>query len=415
MPGFWEHPTVSMGLGPINAIFQARFDRYLHNRGIKDTSQQHTWAFLGDGEMDEPESRGAIHVAAAEGLDNLTFVINCNLQRLDGPVHGNGKVIQELESFFRGAGWNVIKVIWGREWDRLLHADRDGALINLMNTTPDGDFQTYKANDGAYVREHFFGRDPRTKELVKDLSDADVWNLKRGAHDYRKVYAAYQAAMEHQGRPTVILAKSIKGYTLGPTFEGRNATHQMKKLTLDDLKTFRDEVRGADHRRRARARPVPAAVLPPRRRRPRDRVHARPAPPARRPAARSAGTHAKPLVLPGDKVYDVVAPRLGQAGDRHDDGVRPPGQGAHPRRRDRQARRPDHPGRGAHVRDGLVLLEPQDLQPAGPALHVGRPRPAARLPRVRGRASCCTRASTRPARWPRSPRSARRTPRTASR
>ena len=201
MPEFWEYPTVSMGLGPMNAIFQARFDRYLHNRGIKDTTQQHTWAFLGDGEMDEPESRGLIHVAAAEGLDNLTFVINCNLQRLDGPVHGNGKVIQELESFFRGAGWNVVKVIWGREWDRLLHADRDGALINLMNTTPDGDFQTYKANDGAYVREHFFGRDPRTKELVKDLSDADVWNLKRGAHDYRKVYAAYQAAMEHQGRP----------------------------------------------------------------------------------------------------------------------------------------------------------------------------------------------------------------------
>ena len=167
MPDFWEFPTVSMGLGPMNAIYQARFNHYLHDRGIKDTSDQHVWAFLGDGEMDEPESRGLIQVAANEGLDNLTFVVNCNLQRLDGPVRGNGKIIQELESFFRGAGWNVIKVVWGREWDALLHADRDGALVNLMNTTPDGDYQTYKANDGGYVRDHFFGRDPRTKALVE--------------------------------------------------------------------------------------------------------------------------------------------------------------------------------------------------------------------------------------------------------
>lgn len=237
---FWEFPTVSMGLGPMNAIYQARFNHYLHDRGIKDTSDQHVWAFLGDGEMDEPESRGLAHVAAMEGLDNLTFVVNCNLQRLDGPVRGNGKIIQELESFFRGAGWNVIKVIWGREWDALLGADRDGALVNLMNTTPDGDYQTYKANDGAYVRDHFFGRDPRTKALVQDLSDPEIWNLKRGGHDYRKVYAAYAAAMAHKGQPTVILAKTIKGYTLGKHFEGRNATHQMKKLTLQDLKDFRD-------------------------------------------------------------------------------------------------------------------------------------------------------------------------------
>ncbi|MFC8530709.1 pyruvate dehydrogenase (acetyl-transferring), homodimeric type [Nocardia sp. NPDC057227] len=237
---FWEFPTVSMGLGPMNAIYQARFNHYLHDRGIKDTADQHVWAFLGDGEMDEPESRGLAHVAALEGLDNLTFVVNCNLQRLDGPVRGNGKIIQELESFFRGAGWNVIKVIWGREWDALLGADRDGALVNLMNTTPDGDYQTYKANDGAYVRDHFFGRDPRTKALVQDLSDPEIWNLKRGGHDYRKVYAAYAAAMAHKGQPTVILAKTIKGYTLGKHFEGRNATHQMKKLTLQDLKEFRD-------------------------------------------------------------------------------------------------------------------------------------------------------------------------------
>ncbi|MCR8896490.1 pyruvate dehydrogenase (acetyl-transferring), homodimeric type [Gordonia sp. GONU] len=243
MPDFWEFPTVSMGLGPMNAIYQARFNHYLHDRGIKDTSDQHVWAFLGDGEMDEPESRGFASFAATEGLDNLTFVVNCNLQRLDGPVRGNGKIIQELESFFRGAGWNVIKVIWGREWDALLHADRDGALVNLMNTTPDGDYQTYKANDGAFVREHFFNRDPRTKELVKDLSDAEIWNLKRGGHDYRKIHAAYASAMTHKGQPTVILAHTIKGYTLGKHFEGRNATHQMKKLTLDDLKAFRDSTR----------------------------------------------------------------------------------------------------------------------------------------------------------------------------
>jgi pyruvate dehydrogenase E1 component len=242
MPDFWEFPTVSMGLGGLNAIYQARFNRYLHHRGIKDTSQQHVWAFLGDGEMDEPESIGAIGVAAREELDNLTFVINCNLQRLDGPVRGNGKVIQELEAFFRGAGWNVIKVVWGREWDPLLAADADGALVNLMNRTPDGDYQTYKAESGAYVREHFFGRDQRTRKMVEHMSDDEIWNLKRGGHDYRKIYAAYQAATEHTGQPTVILAKTIKGWTLGSHFEGRNATHQMKKLTLDDLKSFRDRL-----------------------------------------------------------------------------------------------------------------------------------------------------------------------------
>ncbi len=242
MPNFWEFPTVSMGLGGINAIYQARFNRYLHNRGFKDTSDQHVWAFLGDGEMDEPESIGAIGVAAREELDNLTFVINCNLQRLDGPVRGNGKVIQELEAFFRGAGWNVIKVVWGREWDPLLAADTDGALVNLMNVTPDGDYQTYKAESGAYVREHFFGRDPRTRKMVEHLSDDEIWNLKRGGHDYRKLYAAYKAAHEHTGQPTVILAKTIKGWTLGSHFEARNATHQMKKLTLQDVKDFRDRL-----------------------------------------------------------------------------------------------------------------------------------------------------------------------------
>ncbi len=242
MPDFWEFPTVSMGVGGVNAIYQARFNRYLTHRGIKDTSQQHVWAFLGDGEMDEPETLGAIGLAAREELDNLTFVINCNLQRLDGPVRGNGKVIQELEAFFRGAGWNVIKVVWGREWDPLLAADTDGALVNLTNVTPDGDYQTYKAESGAYVREHFFGRDPRARKMVEHMTDDEIWGLKRGGHDYRKVYAAYKAATEHTGQPTVILAKTIKGWTLGSHFEGRNATHQMKKLTLDDLKTFRDRL-----------------------------------------------------------------------------------------------------------------------------------------------------------------------------
>lgn len=240
MPEFWQFPTVSMGLGPINAIYQAMTNKYLANRGIKDTSDSHVWAFLGDGEMDEVESRGQLQVAANEGLDNLTFVINANLQRLDGPVRGNGKIVQELESFFRGAGWNVIKVVWGREWDDLLARDKDGALLNLMNVTPDGDYQTFKTENGAYVRENFFGRDPRALELVKDYSDDKIWSLKRGGHDYRKVYAAYKAATEHKGQPTVIIAKTIKGYGLGPHFEGRNATHQMKKMTLDDLKSFRD-------------------------------------------------------------------------------------------------------------------------------------------------------------------------------
>jgi pyruvate dehydrogenase E1 component len=305
MPDFWEFPTVSMGLGPMNAIMQARFNRYLGARGFSNTDDQHVWAFLGDGEMDEPESRGLIQIAATEGLDNLTFVVNANLQRLDGPVRGNGKIIQELESFFRGAGWNVIKVIWGREWDALLHADRDGALINLMNDTPDGDYQTYKANDGGYVRDHFFGRDPRTKALVEPMTDAEIWNLKRGGHDYRKVYAAYAAALEHNGQPTVILAKTIKGYGLGSHFAGRNATHQMKKLSLDDLKNFRDSQRIPISDKALEENPY----LPP-------YYHPGDDDPAiqyLRERRRVLGGNlpsrhvsAKPLVLPGDKVYDVV-------------------------------------------------------------------------------------------------------------
>jgi pyruvate dehydrogenase E1 component len=242
MPDFWEFPTVSMGLGAIDAIYQARFNRYLLAREIKDTSRSHVWAFLGDGEMDEPEARGAIWLAAREELDNLTFVINCNLQRLDGPVRGNGKIIQELEASFRGAGWNVIKVIWGRDWDPLLAKDTDGVLVNKMNTTPDGQFQTYAVESGAYTRENFFGGDPRLRAMVEHLSDDEIRNLSRGGHDYRKVYAAFKAATEHVGQPTVILAHTIKGWTLGPDFEARNATHQMKKLTVAELKEFRDRL-----------------------------------------------------------------------------------------------------------------------------------------------------------------------------
>jgi pyruvate dehydrogenase E1 component len=303
MPDFWEFPTVSMGLGPINAIYQARFNRYLHNRGIKDTSQQHVWAYLGDGEMDEPESLGAIGLAAREELDNLTFVINCNLQRLDGPVRGNGKIIQELESFFRGAGWNVIKVIWGRGWDELLAKDNDGALVNLMNTTNDGDYQTYKAEDGAFVREHFFGRDPRTRAMVEHMSDKEIWGLSRGGHDYRKMYAAYDAATKHTGQPTVILAKTVKGWTLGSHFEGRNSTHQMKKLKKDDLIGFRDRLY-LDIPDEALDETLPPYYHPGQDSPEMEYMHER-----RRalggylPTRRSTAT---PLVLPGDPVYDVM-------------------------------------------------------------------------------------------------------------
>ena len=240
MPQYWEFPTVSMGLSPLLAIYQARFNRYLQHRGIKDTSEQRVWAFVGDGEMDEPESMAALSLAAREGLDNLIFVVNCNLQRLDGPVRGNGKIIQELEAIYRGAGWHVIKVVWGREWDDLLARDSDGVLVNKMNTTVDGDFQKYAVESGDYIRSHFFGPDPRLKQMVEHLSDDDLRRLRRGGHDYRKLYAAYATAIDLKDAPTVILAKTVKGWTLGGAIEGRNVTHQAKKLSFEELKTFRD-------------------------------------------------------------------------------------------------------------------------------------------------------------------------------
>ncbi|GAA3718650.1 pyruvate dehydrogenase (acetyl-transferring), homodimeric type [Streptomyces tremellae] len=309
MPDFWEFPTVSMGLGPLAAIYQARMNRYMHARGIADTSDSHVWAYLGDGEMDEVESLGQLTIAARENLDNLTFVVNCNLQRLDGPVRGNGKIIQELESVFRGAGWNVIKLVWDRTWDPLLAQDRDGVLVNRLNTTPDGQFQTYATESGAYIRDHFFGDDHRLRAMVENMTDEQILHLGRGGHDHRKVFAAYAAAKAHSGQPTVILAQTVKGWTLGPNFEGRNATHQMKKLTVDDLKGFRDrlhlpiadkelenglppyyhpgrdseEIQYMHDRRQALGGYVPTRVV-----------------------------RSKPLTLPGDKAYATVRKGSGQ-------------------------------------------------------------------------------------------------------
>ncbi|MEW6314497.1 MAG: pyruvate dehydrogenase (acetyl-transferring), homodimeric type [Pseudomonadota bacterium] len=240
MPDFWQFPTVSMGLGPLTAIYQARFMKYLQDRGMADTAGRKVWAFMGDGEMDEPESLGAISLAARERLDNLIFVINCNLQRLDGPVRGNSKIIQELEADFRGAGWNVIKVIWGSYWDPLIARDNNGILLQRMEEVVDGEYQNYKANDGAYVRKHFFGKYPELAEMVANLSDDDIWRLNRGGHDPHKIYAAYAAAVKHQGQPTVILAKTVKGYGMGEAGEAQNITHQQKKMDVAALKKFRD-------------------------------------------------------------------------------------------------------------------------------------------------------------------------------
>ncbi len=240
MPDFWQMPTVSMGLGPIQAIYQARFLKYLHNRGIEDTSERMVWCYLGDGETDEPESLGAISLAGREGLDNLVFVVNCNLQRLDGPVRGNGKIIQELEGVFRGAGWNVIKVIWGSRWDSLLAKDKDGLLRKRMEDVVDGDYQNYKAKGGAYTREHFFGASPELLEMVSNLTDDDVWRLNRGGHDSHKIYAAYHAATQHTGQPSVVLAKTVKGYGMGESGEALNITHQQKKMDEGSIRAFRN-------------------------------------------------------------------------------------------------------------------------------------------------------------------------------
>jgi pyruvate dehydrogenase E1 component len=301
MPDFWQFPTVSMGLGPLMAIYQARFMKYLAGRGLLATEGRKVWAFMGDGEMDEPESMGAISLAGRERLDNLIFVVNCNLQRLDGPVRGNGKIIQELETNFRGAGWNVIKVIWGSRWDPLLAADHDGKLVRRMDEALDGDYQTYKSRDGAFVREHFFGADPELLEMVADMSDEEVWALNRGGHDAVKIHAAYASAVAHVGQPTVILAKTIKGYGMGAAGEGQNITHQQKKMTDEALLAFRNrfELPLNDEQVKARAflRPGPESAemryLDERRARLGGSL------PARAPAA-------APLEAPGLEVFKAV-------------------------------------------------------------------------------------------------------------
>lgn len=262
MPEFWQFPTVSMGLGPITSIYQARFLKYLEGRGLKDTSQQRVYAFLGDGEMDEPESRGSLSFAAREKLDNLCFLVNCNLQRLDGPVMGNGKIIQELEGLFRGAGWNVIKVVWGSGWDKLLAKDTTGKLLQLMNETVDGDYQTYKAKDGAYVRQHFFGRYPETAALVADMTDEEIFALKRGGHEPSKLYAAFKSAQETKGRPTVILAKTIKGYGMGEAAEGKNIAHQVKKMDMTHVLQIRKRLGLEDYISEEDVQSLPYIQLP---------------------------------------------------------------------------------------------------------------------------------------------------------
>ncbi|HCI13554.1 MAG TPA: pyruvate dehydrogenase (acetyl-transferring), homodimeric type [Gallionellaceae bacterium] len=300
MPDFWQFPTVSMGLGPLMAIYQARFMRYLQHRGLASTDGRRVWAFLGDGETDEPESLGAISMAGREKLDNLIFVINCNLQRLDGPVRGNGKIIQELEGVFRGAGWNVIKVVWGGAWDRLLAKDKSGLLLKRMEEVVDGEYQTYKSKDGAYVRQHFFGKYPELLELVADMSDDEIWRLNRGGHDPRKVFAAYTSAVKHKGQPTVILAKTVKGYGMGSSGEAQNPTHQQKKMDGESLRKFRDRfnipVSDADLPNLPFVRPAEdsqeAKYL-------RDRVAEMGSVPSRRPEA-------KPLAMPASESFDAL-------------------------------------------------------------------------------------------------------------
>ena len=359
MPDFWEFPTVSMGLGPINAIYQARFNRYLHNRGIKDTSQQHVWAFLGDGEMDEPESLGAIGLAAREELDNLTFVINCNLQRLDGPVRGNGKIIQELESFFRGAGWNVIKVIWGREWDALLAADTDGALVNLMNTTPDGDYQTYKAEDGAFVREHFFGRDPRTRKMVEHLTDEEIWGLSarrpRLPQDVRRLRRRDRAHRPADGDP-------------GQDDQGLDARLALRGPQLHPPDEEADAGRPDRLPRPARI-PIPDealdATLPPYYHpgedSPRSTLPARAPPRARRLPARRGGRRRRRSCCPATR--STTSMKRG-SGKQQVATTMAFVRLLKDLMKDKEigcALRADHPRRGPHVRHGLAVPDAEDL------------------------------------------------------
>ena len=381
MPDFWQFPTVSMGLGPLMAIYQARFLKYLHGRGIANTAERKVWAFMGDGEMDEPESLGAISLGGREKLDNLIFVINCNLQRLDGPVRGNGKIVQELEGVFRGAGWNVIKVLWGSGWDALLAKDSSGMLRKRMEECVDGEYQDFKSKNGAYVREHFFGKYPETAALVKDWSDDEIWALRRGGHDPVKVYAAYAAAVKHVGQPTVILAKTVKGYGMGEAGEGQMITHQQKKMGLDALRKFRDRF----------AIPVPddkieeipflnfADGSP-------EMKYLRGAPrqPRRLPAAAPAQLDA--LEVPPLVRLQRAARQHRAARDLHHHGLRADAQHAAARQGDRQVHRADRAGRIAHLRHGRHVPPARHLLAGRPALQAAGRRPAHVLPRGQVRA-----------------------------
>ncbi len=401
MPDFWQFPTVSMGLGPLMAIYQARFMKYLNDRGLAAAQDRKVWCFCGDGEMDEPESMGAIGMAGRERLDNLIFVVNCNLQRLDGPVRGNGKIIQELESDFRGSGWNVIKVVWGRHWDALFARDRKGILMQRMMDCVDGEYQTFKSKDGAYVREHFFNT-PELKELVADYSDDDIWKLNRGGHDPFKVYAAYNAAVNHKGQPTVILAKTIKGYGMGESGEAQNITHQQKKMSHESIRRFRDRFQ----------LPVPDDQL--------DEVPYVTFPPGspefkymedRRmelggylPTRRRK---AEPLAVPELAAFERF---LKSTDDREISTTMAFVQILQLLLRDkqhRQAHRPDRPRRVADLRHGGPLPPARHLEPAGPAVHAAGRRPADVLQgeqdrpdpaggHQRGRARCATGSPRRP-------------------
>ena len=351
MPDFWEFPTVSMGLGPIQAIYHARFIKYLENRGLKQSTGGKVWAFLGDGEMDEPESLGSITLASREKLDNLIFVVNCNLQRLDGPVRGNGKIIQELEAIFRGAGWNVIKVIWGTDWDTLIQNDRDGLLVRRLGEISDGQYQKYFVESGAYFRQNLFGTDPRLLKMVEHLSDEQLARMRLGGHDPIKVHAAYKAAVDHTGAPTIILAKTIKGYGLGEAGEGKNITHQQKKLNEDELRMFRSRF----------GIPIPD-----------DELHEAP---FYRPSDDSAGNqvhagapqaagriHARPAKCGPTPLKSVAGRALrrilqGHGGTRslHDHGLRAPAGEVAARSGTRQADCADRSRRSAHLRHGGVV------------------------------------------------------------
>ncbi len=381
MPDYWQFPTVSMGLGPIQAIYMARYLKYLQARGHAQTENRKVWVFCGDGEMDEPESLGAIGMAAREKLDNLIFIVNCNLQRLDGPVRGNGKIIQELEGEFRGSGWNVIKLIWGGYWDALLARDKDGQLRKIMEDTVDGEYQNFKANDGAFVRKNFFGKHPKVLEMVSRMSDEDIWRLNRGGHDPHKIYAAYAAAVKHKGQPTVILAKTIKGYGLGKQGQAKNPTHQLKKVDLETIREMRDRfnVPIPDDQLEKLPFYVPPADSPEMK-----YLHERRKAlggyfPQRRPKADvGAGGSAARCVRAGAEGF-----RRGPR-DLHHHGVRAHPHRAGARQGARQAHRAHRSGRGAHLRHGGHVPPARHLRAGRAEVRAGRQGPGDVLPRGQG-------------------------------